>query len=277
MVGENFIVKEKTGRIFNIEQRVLYSEFLERDVIIDVYLPALPEDAGNANLLLINDGQDLRSMNFEAMLDSLIGSKSVKQILCVGIHCGIDRIHEYGTICRSDYKGRGSKAGLYSKFIFDELLPFIKSAFNITSFKEKSFAGFSLGGLSALDIVWNHAQEFLRVGVFSGSLWWRRRGYEDEGYDWEKDRIMHLQVQKATLLPWLKFFFQSGRLDETADRNNNGIIDSIEDTTDLIAALKELGYNEEQIFYLELEDGRHNIETWKKAFPAFLQWGWGND
>ncbi len=123
MVGENFIVKEKTGRIFNIEQRVLYSEFLERDVIIDVYLPALPEDAGNANLLLINDGQDLRTMNFEAMLDSLIGSKSVKQILCVGIHCGIDRIHEYGTICRSDYKGRGSKVGLYSKFILMNYCP----------------------------------------------------------------------------------------------------------------------------------------------------------
>lgn len=276
MSGENF-AKEKTGSITDIEQRVIYSDFLERDVIIDIYLPALPLDAANADLLLINDGQDLRTMNFAAILGLSVTSKRVKHMLCVGIHCGLDRMHEYGTICRRDYKGRGSKAGLYSRFIFDELLPFIKSAFHIASFKEKSFAGFSLGGLSALDIVWNYPGEFVRAGVFSGSLWWRRRGYEDEGYDWQKDRIMHLQVQKGAVHPWLKLFFECGKLDETADRNNNGIIDSIEDTTDLIAALKELGYNNEQIFYLELEDGRHNVETWKQAFPAFLEWGWGKD
>lgn len=275
MVGENIIVKEKTSGISAIYQRVVYSEFLERDVIIDVYLPALPANAENVDLLLINDGQDLRTMNFKEILDALVASKNVKQILCVGIHCGIDRMNEYGTICRADYMGRGSKAGLYSKFIFDELLPFIKAEFTIASFKDKSFAGFSLGGLSALDIVWNHAREFVRAGVFSGSLWWRRHGYEDEDYNSEKDRIMHLQIQKGSLYPWLNFFFECGRLDETADRNNNGIIDSIEDTTDLIYGLKELGYTEEQIFYLEIEDGQHNADTWKRAFPAFLKWGWG--
>ena len=86
---------------------------------------------------------------------------------------------------------------------------------------------------------------------------------------------MHLQVQKGVLRPWLQFFFECGKLDETADRNNNGIIDAIEDTTDLIAELKKLGYSKDQIFYLELENGRHNAETWKEAFPAFLTWGWG--
>jgi len=130
--------------------------------------------------------------------------------------------------------------------------------------------------LSALDIVWNHPAEFIKVGVFSGALWWRRKGYEDEHYNWEKDRIMQLQVEKGAYTPWLSFFFECGRLDETADRNNNGIIDLIEDTTDLIAALKNLGYSEDQICYLELEDGRHNVETWKRAFPDFLKWGWGN-
>lgn len=259
----------------DVQQRVIYSEYLERDVIIDVYLPAQIYKNKSFDVLLINDGQDLRPMEFGTLINSLVASGSVAPLICVGIHCGIDRMNEYGTICRSDYMGRGSKAGLYSKFIFDELLPYIKSAFSIVSFKDKSFAGFSLGGLSALDIVWNHPREFVRAAVFSGSLWWRRRGYEDEGYNWEKDRIMHLQVEKGYYHPWLNFFFECGRLDETADRNNNGIIDSIEDTTDLIAALKESGYTDDQIFYLELEDGRHNTETWKRAFPAFLEWGWG--
>ena len=27
--------------------------------------------------------------------------------------------------------------------------------------------------------------------------------------------------------------------------------------------------------YLELEDGTHDVATWAKAFPVFLEWGWG--
>ncbi|MGI8638098.1 MAG: alpha/beta hydrolase, partial [Segetibacter sp.] len=194
----------------------------------------------------------------------------------VGIYCGADRINEFGTAFRADYKGRGAKAGLYTKFIFDELEPFLKKRFQISSFKEKSFAGFSLGGLSALDIAWNQPREFFKVGVFSGALWWRRRDYEDQDYNWDTGRLMHLQVQKGKHFPWLKFFFECGCLDETADRNNNGIIDSIEDTTDLIEDVKAIGYIDKQIHYTELEYGGHNIETWARAFPEFLRWGWGN-
>jgi enterochelin esterase-like enzyme len=276
MNAKNLKAEDLSNAAVSIQQRLIYSAFLEREVIIDVYLPYESMEENCVDLLLVNDGQDMRTMNFNTLLDSLIASESIEPLVCVGIHCGANRMQEYGTICCADYKGRGSKAGLYSKFIFDELLPFIKTEFNIISFREKSFAGFSLGGLSALDMVWNHADEFVRAGIFSGALWWRRRGYEDDGYDGEKDRIMHLQVQKGFMKPGLQFFFECGKLDETADRNNNGIIDSIEDTADLIAALEEIGYTDEHIFYLELEDGRHNIETWKKAFPAFLRWGWGN-
>jgi hypothetical protein len=88
---------------------------------------------------------------------------------------------------------------------------------------------------------------------------------------------MHLQVQNGKHYEWLKFFFECGCLDETADRNKNGIIDSIEDTTDLIEDLKLKGYSDDQLHYLELEDGAHNIETWARAFPAFLKWGWGGN
>ncbi|MEJ7829976.1 MAG: esterase, partial [Segetibacter sp.] len=118
--------------------------------------------------------------------------------------------------------------------------------------------------------------EFTKAGIFSGSLWWRRKGY-NEGYDDEKDRIMHLQIQKGSYKPWLKFFIQTGLLDEKADRNNNGIIDSVEDAIDLIAALKEKGYTDEKVKYVELKDGTHDVETWARALPKFLVWGWGKE
>jgi hypothetical protein len=64
-------------------------------------------------------------------------------------------------------------------------------------------------------------------------------------------------------------------LDEKLDRNNNGIIDSIDDATDLIAELKKKGYSDDAIRYLEMEDGKHDVQTWAEAFPEFLKWGWG--
>ncbi len=256
-----------------IEENTIYSEYLEREVKYDVYLPKgflYPEQM---SLLLINDGQDLPRMSFDAILSNLLEQDAIDPIFCVGIHCGAERKREYGTSYSADYKGFGNKAGLYSKFIFDELLPVIRKQYHTPSFKAKSFAGFSLGGLSALDIVWNHAGEFQKVGVFSGSLWWRRKGYDD-GYDDEKDRLMHLQVRYGMMHPWLQFFLQTGVLDEKADRNNNGIIDSIDDALDLIVELKAKGYTDEHIHYLQMDDGKHDVPTWGRAFPEFLKWGW---
>lgn len=259
-----------------VEQKTIFSEYLEREVIFDVYLPsqiARPEDV---SLLLINDGQDLPTMPFDEMLDDLLSRHRIEPLLCVGIHCGPERKLEYGTAYSADYKGRGAKAGLYTKFIFEELLPFIRKTYNIPSFRDKSFAGFSLGALSAFDIVWNHSSEFTRVGLFSASLWWRRKGYDD-GYNDEQDRLMHLQVRKGVFHPWLKFFIECGEKDETADRNQNGIIDSIDDALDLIFELKTKGYTDEHIKYVQLESGTHEVSTWAKVMPQFLKWGWGRE
>jgi len=256
-----------------VEQTTITSKFLDREVTIDAYLPLSVAHPEQMSLLLINDGQDLPTMPFEEMLDDLLQNEKIEPVLCIGIYCGADRKNEYGVANKPDYKGRGAKAGNYTNFIFKELLPQIHETYNVPSFKEKSFAGFSLGGLSALDIVWNHAEEFANVGVFSGSLWWRSKGYK-EGYDDNKHRIMHQQIKKGSYYPWLKFFFECGALDEKADRNNNGVIDTIDDTLDLIEELKKKGYKEESIKYLELEEGKHDVPTWAKAFPEFLKWGW---
>ncbi len=260
-----------------VEQHTIFSLFLARDIIIDFYLPPNIATSKDIRLLLINDGQDLEKMSFESILDDIPFNPS-SCLLCVGIHCGVDRKNEYGTANILDYKKRGSKAAAYTQFIFEELLPFIRRDCQIISFTEKSFCGFSLGGLSALDIVWNHPHEFSKVGVFSGSLWWRTLAQEDVLFDENKHRIMHKQIKQGDFYPWLKFFFEVGTQDETADRNNNGIIDAIDDTVSLIDELVAKGYcKDKHIQYLELSDGKHDVATWAKAFPVFLNWGWGKE
>lgn len=265
--------EDKSG-VF-IDHHILRSAYLKRDVKVDCYLPTNVDDPAEMSLLLINDGQDLVSMRFENILEKLHQHNAIKPLLCVGIHCSNDRKNEYATAKILDYKGRGTNAAAFTLFVLKELIPFIHTTYLIASFKEKSYAGFSLGGLSALDIVWNHAQQFSRVGVFSGSLWWRDKDQDAPDFDELKNRIMHRQVQEGNYAPWLQFYFEVGTQEETADRNNNGIIDAIDDTLSLIEELKNKGYSNEAIKYIELQDGRHDVPTWARAFPDFLQWGWG--
>ncbi|MEO6219911.1 MAG: alpha/beta hydrolase-fold protein [Ginsengibacter sp.] len=255
------------------EKHILYSDLLKRDVILDFYLP--PGFSSDVSLLLINDGQDLITMNFGIILEELYRNENITPLFCVGIHCSADRKNEYGTAGILDSRGRGTKALLYHRFIFEELLPFINITYNLFSFKEKSFCGFSLGGLNALDIVWKHPTEFTKAGVFSGSLWWRKVSQNDPAFDEHNHRIMHTQIRNGEYYPWLKFFFETGTLDEMADRNKNGIIDSIDDTLSLIEELVRKGYDPvNDIRYLEIKDGKHDVATWGRAFPEFLKWGW---
>src|SRR5256885_1227754 len=138
--------QESTTHV-SVESHVIISAFLGREVKIDFYIPTQTSQHKEISLLLINDGQDLRTMRFEEILDELYDDNAISDLLCVGIDCSKDRKNEYGTARMMDYKGRGARAALYNKFIFEELMPFVRSSLLIYSFKEKSFAGFSLGGL----------------------------------------------------------------------------------------------------------------------------------
>lgn len=255
-----------------VEQKAFASHFLKRYVILDVYLPKTIEPGSSLSLLILNDGQNLDEMPFAPLLNGLLQSGQVAPLLCVGVHCNKDRIDEYGTAERQDFAGRGKKAKAYQQFLTEELLPFLHTEYAIDSFRQKSIAGFSMGGLSAIDTLWNYPDVFDAAGVFSGSLWWRSKDLND-GYEDDHDRIMHQLIREKKFLPGKRFYFTTGSLDETADRNNNGVIDSIDDTLDLIHELEVLGYQtESDIHYHNDEQGRHDVATWGKALPSFLLW-----
>lgn len=245
------------------------SSFLKRIVKLDIYTTRMGKSEANADLVLINDGQDLLKMKF---IDVLSGIQSQTPLLVIGLHASEQRKQEYGVAGVPDYMGRGAKASLYSKFIIEELIPHLDADFPNINIQRRALAGFSLGGLMAFDLLMDHPEIFTSVGVFSGSFWWRSKSLED-GYDEENHRIMHAKIRTKKKEPQLNFFIQTGRLDETADRNNNGIIDSIDDALGIISELSKLGYTlNENITYLEVEDGRHDVETWGRVMPDFIKW-----
>jgi hypothetical protein len=65
----------------------------------------------------------------------------------------------------------------------------------------------------------------------------------------------------------------TGTEDEQADRNKNLIIDSIDDTIDVVKSLLKKGYKRpNQLFYYEKVGGKHDVPTWGSVMPAFLNW-----
>lgn len=260
----------------DLENILTDSTHLQRAVLTNLYFTRKAMEEEKVELLLFNDGQDLLTMNLQNILEEIEQNNPLSSLVIAGIHCGKDRLMEYGTIVSADYKGRGAKAPQYEEFILKELLPSISEKLGDKTITAVSFAGFSLGGLSAFDIVWNNPSVFSKAGIFSGSFWWRTVDQEDKHYNPSTDRIIHNQVRNGQFIQGLKFFFQCGELDESSDRNHNGVIDSIDDTLDLMRELLHKGWMEgKDMTYLQLKDGKHDISSWKKAMPSFLTWGWG--
>lgn len=255
--------------ILSVHILKLRSAFLDRKVKVRIYLP---EEKGEiTGTLLLNDGQDMEQLRLVEILSGLINYEEFPRICVVAIHANEHRMKEYGIAGFPDFKNRGKRAWRHSHFISKELVPFLQKEYGLMKREQQNvFAGFSMGGLSALDISWHNPGIFNKTGVFSGSLWWRSRNTGSPGDD--NSRIMHRLIRKSEKREGMQFWFQTGTRDEGGDRNKNGVIDSIDDTRDLILELKSLGYAEDEIVYEEVENGQHNFNTWSAIFPDFLRW-----
>nr|WP_236018560.1 alpha/beta hydrolase-fold protein [Hymenobacter sp. BT559] len=253
----------------------LFSVALGRVVRLDVVLPPgfSVRAAEPYPVLYLNDGQDLTRLHLPATLNRLFRRGEVRPFVLVAIHAA-DRLQEYGVAARPDYLGRGSRAGRYTDFMLKELLPYVQAHYHASAEAgEAAVAGMSLGGLMAFDLAWHHPEAFGRAGVFSGSFWWRGRGLAD-GYT-DADRLMHSLVRARPASLGQQFWLQTGTDDETSDRNNNGIIDAIDDTLDLLAALAGQGLPATAARYVEVPGGHHHPDTWGTIMPDFLRWAFG--
>jgi enterochelin esterase-like enzyme len=253
----------------------VHSKLLNRDIDVNLLLPDF-EEGKQYPLLLLNDGQDMPALRLKEQLEDLVSQQLIEPIIVAGVVAG-DRLQEYGVASKKDYLKRGSRAKAYSQYVTTELLPYLMYKYPIAlEASHHVMAGCSMGGLSAVDIVWNHPKHFEKVGAFSGSFWWRKRDSRSSFYSDHRDRIMHHEIRHGKKKDDLKFWFQTGTLDENSDRNKNGVIDSIDDTLDLISELAKKGYRPfHDIAYYEMSGGKHNLETWAEAMPVFLKWAFG--
>lgn len=259
----------RRGRVRRVESE-LASRHLGRSVRLTILLPP----AYRLNLLarfpllILNDGQDVDALDLQRRLGECYSAQTVAPRIVVGVHADERRMREYGTSGRPDYAGRGDLADAYRRFVMGELLPYLKRKYRVRKPRgARAIAGFSMGGLSAFDIAWHHEGEFGSVGCFSASFWWRSRPFDPANPD--ADRIIPSRIAHAARPTELRYYFMVGTDEEESDRNNNGIIDAIDDTLDVVAALREQGVPASHLAYRLVEGGEHNQATWG---PALVEW-----
>lgn len=250
----------------------IYSRHLQKHIKLTIISTPVPEDKGSMNLLLLNDGQDAGRFGIKEIVDSLYGEKLIQPLIIVAIHAG-DRMQEYGAGGLPDYKNNGTRADKYALFIDNELYDFVKKKAGVRKFKSVSIAGCSLGGLSAFDLAWDNADKIDKVGIFSGSFWWRDKDASTKEYSDDKNRIMLNKIKSSRKRPHLKYWFYAGGAEENSDRDKDGITDVMDDTKDLIEIIKNKNVcPPSDIVYKESTDGRHEYASWRKALPGFLIW-----
>jgi enterochelin esterase-like enzyme len=228
-------------------------------------LPATP-------VLVALDGQNMKAWQLEDAIAGLAAKGGVVLPLVVAIPSGGERLEEYGLAGQLDYAGRGRKAAEFQRFVVESVLPAVRRRYGVTADPGRTgVMGASLGGMAAFDLAWRHPEIFGFAGIFSGSLWWR--GDDSSPAAKQQSRLVHRRVRETPQPPRLRLWFEAGTKDETDDRDGNGVIDAIQDTTELLTELEHRGFRRGiDMTYVEIAGGGHNETTWARALPGFLEW-----
>lgn len=237
---------------------------------IRIYIPAGGVQP-DMPVIFALDGQNMPAWKLAETVAALGAASEIVPPLVVAIPNSAQRVEEYGLAGTLDYKGRGKLSADFQRYVLEEVVPAVRARYGLDLRPARTgLMGASLGGLSALDLAWRRPDVFGFVGVFSGALWWR-----GEDGDWQvhqRSRLAHRFVRESDKAPRLRLWFQAGTEDETDDRDGNGVIDAIQDTTELIDELVAKGFvRGRDVVYHEVAGGRHHEATWAEALPVFLK------
>ena len=224
-------------------------------------------------VLVALDGQMMAAWRLDETIAILAARGRITPPLVVAIPASKDRIEEYGLAEALDYAGRGKQAAEFQRVVLEVVLPAVRHRYGVGADPARTgIMGASLGGLAAFDLAWRHPEAFGFAGIFSGSFWWRA---EDSPVAAQQSSRLTHRLVRATANPprGLRLWFEAGTADETDDRDGNGVIDAIQDTTELLDEIERRGLPRgPTLRYVEIPGGRHQEATWAAALPGFLEW-----
>ncbi|HEX7630706.1 MAG TPA: alpha/beta hydrolase-fold protein [Lacunisphaera sp.] len=237
---------------------------------VKVFVPDVV--TGATPVLIALDGQNMAAWRLEdALAEAARNGRVVPMV--IAIPSSRNRLEEYGLAESLDFAGRGTQAAAFQRWVVSTLLPAVQARYALRLDPARTgVMGSSLGGLAAFDLAWRFPQVFGWAGIFSGSFWWR--GQDGSAAQQQASRLAHRLVRESAARPMTqRLWFSAGTREETSDRDGNGVIDAVQDTTELIDELVAKGWTRgERITYVQLEGGEHNEASWARLLPAFLEW-----
>ncbi|HDC3259749.1 TPA: esterase family protein, partial [Staphylococcus aureus] len=148
----------KAGKI---NKHVLYSDILNRDVTLSIYLPESYNQLVKYNVILCFDGLDfLRFGRIQRTYESLIKEARIDDAIIVGFH------YEDVDKRREEFHPQGSRSHLTIQSVGKEILPFIDSTFSTLKVgNARLLVGDSLAGSIALLTALTYPTIFSRVAM----------------------------------------------------------------------------------------------------------------
>ncbi|PEP10203.1 alpha/beta hydrolase [Bacillus wiedmannii] len=224
-----------------IETHSFHSTILNNTRKIHIYTPHDYSHTSHLQELLIAfDGNSfINNLSIAKTLNYLIYEKEIPSCIAVAIE-PVDRLEEL------TYNDK------MNTFLTEELLPWIQARYHVYQEKNHTtIAGFSLGGLAAFYAALQNPHVFGNVLSMSGSVHWKKDGYENQ-IPWIENQISSIDSNTSQT----HFYIAAGELENkpllTANRR-------------LYKALKEKGY---QITYEEFQGGHDGVWWREKLFDG---------
>jgi predicted alpha/beta superfamily hydrolase len=231
-----------------------------RDVL--VYLPPGYEADPHRRfpVLYLHDGQNVfdattsfagTEWGVDETAERLVQEGRVAPLIIVAInHGGAQRADEFAPT-RDTHRHAGGQANAYTRFVVDELKPYVDRTFRThPGPAHTAIGGSSLGGLVTLHIGLEHPEVFGALAVLSPSLWWDRRAM-----------LTRLEALPARL-PW-RIWLDVG----TAEGR-----DTVRNTRALKGILQQKGWRPgTDLHYLEAPEAPHSESAWAERVAPMLE------
>jgi enterochelin esterase family protein len=230
-----------------IENHEVHSEIQKLDRPVALYLPPgyRPEGPPNDLLILFDGSAYLSAENATpTTMDNLIAAASIPPTVAVFVsNMGDRRLTDL--VPNPDF----------ADFMAKELIPWVRSRFNVTKDPARTVVGgFSAGGLAAAYMGLRHSGVFGNVLSQSGAFWWAPEHYQNADSTTETNWIVR-QYLASPKLP-VKFYLEAGTFEMDQASEGGDILESTRHLRDVLIA-KGYGVKYQQFV------GGHDGLSWR--------------
>ncbi|UNL85718.1 alpha/beta hydrolase [Priestia koreensis] len=230
-----------------VEEITFFSESLQEDLTLMIYLPSTFSPLYKYTLLIAQDGRDYYTLGrTPRVLEELLSEENIEQTIFVGI--------PYKSVedRRQKYHPEGAQRDQYVRFLAHELVPFLDERFpTLQMGKARALIGDSLGATVSLTAALTYPHTFGKVIMQSP--------YVDES-------VLE-QVKQSEHVSLLDLYHIIGTEETAVSTTDGKVQDFLEPNRSLHTLMQEKNYS---VFYEEFA-GNHTWKYWQKDLKRALE------